>query len=62
MWDSGDIFQARVDELLDDIKGIKTYISDIIVLGKDWFKNNIEQLRIIFGRLRAAGLRVNAPK
>ena len=28
---SGDIFQARVDELLRDIKGIKTYIDDIIV-------------------------------
>ena len=59
---SGYIFQAKVDKLLGDIKGVKTYIDDIIVLGKDCFKNHIDQLRIIFGRFRAAGLKVNAPK
>ena len=34
---SGGIFQAKVDELLGDIKGVKTYIDDILVLGKDIF-------------------------
>ena len=32
---SGDIPQSKVDELLGDIKGIKTYINDILVLSKD---------------------------
>ena len=59
---SGDIFQAKVDELLGDIEGLNTYINDIIVLGKDSFEKYIEQMIIIFGRLRAAGLKVNAPK
>ena len=59
---SEDIFQAKVDELLVDIEGVKTYIDDIIFLGNDSFENHIEQMRIIFGRLRAAGLKVNAPK
>ena len=58
----GDIFQSKVDELLGDVKGVKTYIGDIIVLGKDSFENHIEQLRIIFGTMRAAGLKVNAHK
>ena len=58
----GDIFQAKVDELPGDIKGVKAYIDDIIILSKDIFKNHIKQLRMIFGRLRAAGLKVNAPK
>ena len=31
----GDIFQAKVDELIDDIVGIKKYIYDISVLSKD---------------------------
>ena len=31
---SGDIFQAKFDELLGDIKGVKTYINDILVLGE----------------------------
>ena len=30
--DSGDIFQAKADELLGDIGGVKTYINDILVL------------------------------
>ena len=59
---SGDILQAKVDKLLGDIEGVKTYIDDILVLGKDGFENHIEKLIIIFGRMRAAGLKVNAPK
>ena len=59
---SGDIFQYKVDELLGDTKVVKTYIGDILVLGKDSFENHIEQLRIIFVRLPAVGLKFNAPK
>ena len=59
---SGDIFQAKVDELLGNIEGIKTYTGDKLVLIKCCLKNHIEQLRIIFGRLCASGLNKNAPK
>ena len=62
MCTSGDIFQSKLEKLLGDIEGVKTYIDDIIVSSKDIFENHTEQLRIIFGRLRAAGLEVNAPK
>ena len=31
MWDSGYIFQGKVDTLLGQIEGFKTYIDDIIV-------------------------------
>ena len=57
----GDIFQAKVDDLLSDIKGVKTYIDDILVLRKDIFENHIEQLRIIIVRLHDVRLKVNAP-
>ena len=59
---SGNIFQSKVEEILGDIEGFKTYIDDILVLKNDSFENQIEQLIIIFGRLCAAGLIVNAPK
>ena len=59
---SGDIFQANVDKIIGDIKGVKTYIYGILVLGKDIFEKHIEQLSIIFGRLRATGLKVNVTK
>ena len=58
----GDIFQANVDELLGDIEGVKTYIDDILILGKDNSKDHIEHLRIIFSRLCASGLKVNTPR
>ena len=59
---SGDILQAKVDELLGDIKGVNTYIDDILILSKDSFEDNIDKPRIIFCRLRYAGLKVNTPK
>ena len=58
----GGIFQAKVDKILGDVEGVKTYIDYILVLIKDSFENHIYQLRIIFGRLLAAGLKVNAHK
>ena len=59
---SGNIFQAKVYELLGDIEGVKTYIDNILVLGKDIFEKHIDQLKIIFGGMRAVGLKFNAPK
>ena len=59
---SVDIFQAKVDKLLGDIEGVKMYIDDILVLGKDSFEKLIYQLIIIFGSLCSAGLKVIAPK
>ena len=62
MCTSGDIFQAKVEKTLGDIKGVNTYIDDTLVLSKDIFYEHIEQLRIFFGGLRAAGLKVDGPK
>ena len=62
MSDSGDVFQAKVDKIIGDIKGIKTYTNDILVLSKNRFSKHIKQLIIIFSILRAASLKVNAPK
>ena len=62
MWASGDILQAKIDELLGDIEGIKTYIDDILVLRKGCFTNHIEQPRIIFVRFCTSGLKVSVPK
>ena len=58
----GDIFHAEVYKLIGDIDGVKAYIDDIIFLSKDSFENHIGQLRMIFRRLCATGLKVNAPK
>ena len=56
------IFQEKLDELLNDIKGVITYIDDILISSKDIFSNEIYQVIFIFSRLRAAGLKLNAHK
>ena len=56
------ILQAKVDELLGDIEGVKIYIDDILVLRNEIFSRHIQQPRFIFAILRAAGLKVNALK
>ena len=38
---SGDIFQDKVEKLLSDIKGVKTYIDDILLLVKANFSKHI---------------------
>ena len=55
---SEDIFQAKVDNLVGDIEGVKTYIDDIIVLSKYCLGKHIEHMIMIFGILRAAGLKI----
>ena len=59
---SGDIFQAKVDKLPGDTKGVKTYIDDILAFSKYCFTKHIGKPRIIFGRLSAEGLKVNDTK
>ena len=59
---SGDIFQAKADNLPGDVKGVKSYIVDIIVLINESFYKNREKLSFILGILRDTGLKVNALK
>ena len=59
---SSDIFQSKLYDLLGDIERIKTYIDNILVLGKGKFYQHIYQIIFIFVRICAAGLKVNAPK
>ena len=37
-------FQTKVDKLLGDIEGVKTYIDDILVLGKDSFEKLLRRI------------------
>ena len=62
MCDLGDIIQAKVDNLLGDIEGVKNYIDGIIILSRDCFRKHIDQMIMIFGRLCAESFNINAPK
>ena len=58
---SGDVFQSKVYDLIGDIDGVRTYIDDILCIGKN-FDEHISQLEDIFRRFEKAGLNVNASK
>ena len=62
MCTAGDVFQAKSDEIIGDIDGVKTYNNDKLVLIKYSSSKHIEKLSIIFSILRAAGLKFNAHK
>ena len=59
---SGDVFQAKVYDLIGDIEGVRTYINDILCIGKGTFQEHLDQLEEIFRHFSKAGLKVNAPK
>ncbi|GFH56598.1 hypothetical protein CTEN210_13074 [Chaetoceros tenuissimus] len=59
---SGDVFQSKIYDLIGDIKGVRTYIDDILCIGTGSFDEHLQQLEEIFQRFQAAGLKVNAPK
>ena len=58
----GDIFQMEVDKVIGDIKGVKKHIDNILFLIRNISYKHIEQPREILVRLRASGLKINAPK
>ena len=62
MVSSGDIFQAKVNEFIDNTEGVKAYVYDILVLNKCNFADHVEQLRICFSRICKSGLNINAKK
>jgi hypothetical protein len=59
---SGDVFQAKVDQLLGDIEGVKTYIDDILVINKGSFDDHMKQLDTCLARIQEARLKVKADK
>ena len=59
---SGDVFQSKIYDLIGDIDGVKTYIDDILCIGKGTFAQHINQLEEIFRRFQKARLKVNASK
>ena len=59
---SNDTFKAKIDDLLDDIEGLKPCIGDILVLGKGIFSQHICQLIVIFAGLQNTVIKVNGSK
>jgi len=59
---SPDIFQEKMSSLMQDLEFVHVYIDDLLVLSKGSYEEHLAQLEIVFNKLQAAGLKVNAVK
>ena len=57
-----DIFQEKISKMFIDLKNIKAYINDLLVLSTGTYKELIEQVSKVLNRLKKADLRINTKK
>jgi hypothetical protein len=59
---SPDIFQEKMNDLLDGLDTVRVYIDDTLHVTKGLWEDHLEGLEEVFRRLQQAGLKVNAKK
>jgi hypothetical protein len=59
---SPDIFQEKMNDLLDGLDAVRVYIDDILHVTKGAWEDHLEGLEEVFRPLQKAGLKVNAKK
>jgi hypothetical protein len=59
---SPDIFQEKMSTLMQDLEYVRAYIDDLLIITHGSFEEHIDKLKVVLGRLREAGLKVNAKK
>ena len=59
---SPDIFQEKINELINGLEFAGAYIDDLLVISKQSFEEHLKHLEQVFTRLIEAGLKVNAVK
>jgi Reverse transcriptase (RNA-dependent DNA polymerase) len=47
---------------MQDLEYVRAYIDDLLVITTDSFKDHLDKLKVVLGKLREAGLKVNAKK
>jgi hypothetical protein len=59
---SPDIFQEKISTQMQDLEYIRAYIDDLLVITAESFEEHVDKLKVVLGKLREAGLKVNAKK
>jgi hypothetical protein len=60
--DSLDIFQEKMNDLLDGLDAVRVYIDNILHVTKGTWEDHLDRLEQVFHRLQKAGLKVKAKK
>src|SRR5210317_758151 len=59
---SPNIFQEKINDLMDGLDFVRAYLDDVLIPTKNSFEEHLEQLEKVLTRLQSAGLKVNASK
>ena len=60
---ASDIFQMKMMQLMHGLEDfVRTYLNDIVLIGRGTFKDHLVQLEHFLKRLHTAGLKINARK
>jgi hypothetical protein len=53
-----DIFQNGMTKLTQDMKNVKAYLDDLLILTNKSFNYHLTKLEMVFARLLQAGMRI----
>jgi hypothetical protein len=59
---SPDIFQEKMSDLMQDLKFVRTYLDDLLVISRSTFEDHLEKLDFVLNILSDKGVRENADK
>ena len=59
---SPDIFQEKMNDLMEGLEFARAHIDDLLILSTGSFSNHLEHLDEVLTRLSASGLKINASK
>jgi hypothetical protein len=59
---SPDIFQEKMSTLMQDLEYVRAYIDDLLIITSGSLDDHLDKLEVVLGKLRQAGLKVNAKK
>ena len=54
-----DIFQEKMNKLLNGLEYVRTYIDDLLIISKNAIEDNVNKLDKVFTKLKASGFKVN---
>ena len=59
---SSDIFQEKMNKLINGLKYVRAYIDDLLIISNDNFEGRLNKTKIVLNKLKAAGFKMNVEK
>ena len=59
---SPNIFQEKMTNLTEELKYVRTYINDLLVITNRTFDDHLQKVEVVLNKLRKVKLHCNVPK